>query len=128
MTDAVKFNQTRDGRKARILATDVENLWHKPLLAAVRHQDGLEHVYFYYANGRFLAENETSTDLVYVAPRVEKYANVYRILSDAEIDIGQQHDSLQSADRQRSRSHQVIGQLKFIYEDGKLVDFEKVEE
>jgi hypothetical protein len=60
-----KNYRTRDGRLARIIATDVRN--ERPVIAAVQRNDE-EVIRSYYANGRTYVMNEDDEDLIEVQP------------------------------------------------------------
>lgn len=62
-----KQYKTRDGRSARILATDI--CGDLPIAAAIRSDDGLyEGIYSYRAHGRIYSNRDSHLDLVEVKP------------------------------------------------------------
>ena len=76
--DITKKYRTRDGRAARILATDIKN---EPwvVTAAIRNDGGYETVMPYMADGGSASSVETHLDLIEVRPRhkLSLWINVY---------------------------------------------------
>ena len=68
--------ETRDGRKVRILATDL--LGEQNLVVAHSREDGNEHVSTYPVYGRVYSDGtETEVDLFLIPKQVSKWVNVY---------------------------------------------------
>lgn len=68
---------TRDGRKARILCTDMKNV--QPILALITEGD-IEDIHFYYQNGAWCNEfPENKLDLFFAPIKKEGWVNVYRV-------------------------------------------------
>ena len=72
--DPTKPVQTRDGRKARILCTDIKG-WNKPIVAAISRRDGSEFITNHNLNGQLAATEESLTDLVNIPETL--WVNVY---------------------------------------------------
>ena len=67
---------TRDGRKARILCTDMKN--EQPILALVTERD-IEDIHFYYQNGAWCNEfPENKLDLFFAPIKREGWINIYQ--------------------------------------------------
>lgn len=66
---------TRDGRKARIVCFDKNNLL--PIVALVTGEDGLETVFQYYSNGQVHEYVEHPEDLMILIEKKEGWINVY---------------------------------------------------
>ena len=67
---------TRDGRKARILCTDMKNV--QPVLALVTEGD-IEDIHFYYQNGAWCNEFPNhKLDLVFAPIKREGWINIYK--------------------------------------------------
>jgi len=75
-TKAGKFVCTRDGRKARIICFDKNNLL--PIVALVTGEDGLETVFQYYSNGQTHEYVERPEDLMMLPEKKEGWVNVYK--------------------------------------------------
>lgn len=72
---AGKLVYTRDGRKARIVCFDKNNLL--PIVALVTGEDGLETVFQYYPNGQTHEYVEHPEDLMMLVEKKEGWINVY---------------------------------------------------
>lgn len=73
-----KQYRTRDGREARVLATDIKGRY--PVLAAVQNLNGTEAIYALDERGMHYVNAEQSPfDLIEVKPRfrIERWVNVY---------------------------------------------------
>lgn len=77
--DPTKPVQLRDGRAARILATDLKSHYGTRIVAALTAPTtGNEHVLTFYTNGRFMSTTaDSDSDLVNVPETVVLYASVY---------------------------------------------------
>lgn len=86
--DLTKPVETKDGRKVRILATDLKRSDY-PVVAAVMHDNGKESIEQYTADGHFYASGSASDeDLVNVPEPQIIYANLYRAgLSESHADL-----------------------------------------
>lgn len=65
MFDSSKPVQTRNGKKARIIATDCKN-GNNPILALIEDVDGIERPLFYRETGILYSNSENKLDLVNV--------------------------------------------------------------
>lgn len=77
--DPTKPVQTRDGRQAQILRTDLKNNEY-PIAALITQPDGEEYVSTHFSNGRWVSDTiENENDLVNVPAkvRVDIFINVY---------------------------------------------------
>ena len=71
---------TRDGRKARIVCTDMKN--EQPILALIT-EGNREDIHFYYQNGAWCNEfPENKLDLVFAPVKKEGWINIYRCKND----------------------------------------------
>lgn len=75
--DLTKPVQTRDGRKARILATDINCEW--PIAAVIKMKGDSDHeiVKSYRIHGRIFDCCESFDDLVNAPERVSRWFNIY---------------------------------------------------
>lgn len=112
--DLTKPVQTRDGRKARILATNLNS--EKPIVGVVKEEDS-DRVVTYYKNGRCYVFSSCPDDLVNVPERVSRWINLYWPCDYPT--------SRQEADREASITR--TGIIEVIYEGDKLVDIIKHE-
>jgi hypothetical protein len=112
--DPTKPVQTRDGRPARILATDIDDKFGK-IAAAFRSKDGSkEFVDVFDKDGRAMpGGTETAHDLVNVPKRTEWFVNL--------------GDSYANLDGARSRWPDDFVVLRVTLEDDKFVSAEPVE-
>lgn len=75
MFDPTKPVQTRDGRKATILVTDLMGPY--PIAARVAISDKQEEVCTYHDNGQRLTWSENLIDLVNIKVKKEAWINIY---------------------------------------------------
>ena len=82
--------QTRDGRKARLLAVDLKSHSHKfPIVAAVLQSDGTEYIEIFYEDGRKYQANDSGYDIVNTPVTHEVWMNCYPRSGDGkQSDIG----------------------------------------
>lgn len=76
--DPLKPVQTRDGRKARILCTDLNGQW--PIVAAVLETNHVGKQYemtLHFGKDGVFCGNMAKTDLVNVPVKVERWINIY---------------------------------------------------
>lgn len=90
--DPTKPVQTRDGRPARILATDLKSS-HGAIVAIV-NTEGEERAIHFHASGHYFTETESAIDLVNVPEKrtIEFWLNVYPDI------LAHRHDSKKAAD------------------------------
>jgi hypothetical protein len=74
--DPTKPVQTRDGRKARIVATGL-NCIQGSIVAVVTHQDGGEYAGHFFDDGRYILGEEGDLDLVNVPEKRGFWVNFY---------------------------------------------------
>jgi hypothetical protein len=74
--DPTKPVQTRDGRKARIVATGL-NCIQGSIVAVVTHQDGGEYASHFFDDGRYISGVEGDLDLVNVPEKRGLWVNFY---------------------------------------------------
>ena len=68
---------TRDGRKARIICFDKEDI--RPIVALIKSDKGGESAYYYYTNGMTLSNNYQSVhDLMMLPEKKEGWVNIYK--------------------------------------------------
>jgi hypothetical protein len=113
--DLNKPVQTRDGRKVRIVATDVKGVY--PIIALVEADD-CEDVNTYTADGYYFSggDEETDDDLVNVVERVERYFEVFPAMHG--------YASKEEALAFGSGPQYRAGLVKITFEDGKVVSAE----
>jgi hypothetical protein len=70
--DPNKPVQTRNGRKARILCTDLKSCSNEPIVAIIDIGEGYEEVMRFKADGRFLQRGVSNIDLINIP---DKYDN-----------------------------------------------------
>jgi hypothetical protein len=73
--DPTKPVQTRDGRSARILCTDLKDRW--PIVAAITRTDGTEYSTGYAVDGKFTCRHQPERDLINVPEKRTVWVNVY---------------------------------------------------
>jgi len=74
--DQTKPCRTRDGRKARIISTDLKSF--SPIVAIVDHENGREEcVGIFHLNGRIIDHMDRPDDLVNVPEKHVRWLNIY---------------------------------------------------
>jgi hypothetical protein len=68
---------TRDGRKARILATHLKDVTH-PIVAAIESAAGQEVIYTFTLDGAMYADSESGSDLIGAPTKHKGWVNLYR--------------------------------------------------
>jgi hypothetical protein len=128
--DPSKPVQTRDGRSARILATDFKATsgYNWSIVAAIKNVDDTETLYKYYSNGSFgrglkTPEEPHHLDLVNVPEIKVVYRNIYKEGSAAK-DRASLEETRKAGE---GAYHTLIGTMKMTLTDGKLMAVELVE-
>lgn len=75
MLDINKPVQTRDGRKARIICSDMKGDY--PIVACVEINDKVEEEGSFTENGNFLCSREQSSDLINAPEKHVRYLHLY---------------------------------------------------
>lgn len=125
--DPTKPVQTRDGRAARILATDFKGNY--PIIAAIS-QENREYIDLYETSGKVSFFDGGGSDLVNIPEVTHKYINVYdpaSVFQTAEDEEGNPVFSLAYLSANPDGRHinpNAIGHLKLTYEDGELISVE----
>jgi len=113
--DPTKPIQTEDGRSARILCTDLNNLnW--PLVVAVKNTDGRETVHVYKENG---AKNVTGMSLENVPERHSVWMNEYK--KEKCHPFGGIRSSRSLCDDLCLTATERTAVIEIVYEDSKFV-------
>ena len=104
---------TRDGRKARILCTDMKNK--QPVLALVTEGDR-EDIHFYYQNGVWCNEFPNhKLDLVFAPIKKEGWINIFRCKTD--LYIGDVFETKEAAEKMGKLSKNYITTIKIEWEE-----------
>ena len=104
---------TRDGRKARILCTDMKNK--QPVLALVTEEDR-EDIHFYYQNGVWCNEFPNhKLDLVFAPVKKEGWINIFRCKTD--LYIGDVFETKEAAEKMGKLSKNYITTIKIEWEE-----------
>lgn len=104
---------TRDGRKARILCTDMKN--EQPILALITEGDR-EDIHFYYQNGVWCNEfPENRLDLFFAPIKKEGWINIFRCKTD--LYIGDVFETKEEAEKMGKLSKNYITTIKIEWEE-----------
>ena len=112
--DPSKPVQTRDGRKARIVCTDMK-ADHGTILALVTHRERkeYEHILFVNMNGQVLEDDLCASDLINIPERTSRWAKISHSTGYADRDV--------AITAWHPENEQIV-LLEIISEDGKPVD------
>lgn len=118
--DPTKPVQTRNGKKARILATNrISNEF--PIVALVTESPDREAVRVFSSEGRYVDKFDSGLDLVNIPERTELFVNVYN-KGQGRAHIGAVYRLLEAA---RAASiypdYDHKGTIRLVYEDDKLI-------
>lgn len=104
---------TRDGRKARILCTDMKNK--QPILALVTEGDE-EDIHFYYQNGVWCNDfPENRLDLFFAPIKKEGWINIFRCKTD--LYTGNVFETKEEAEKIGKLSKNYITTIKIEWEE-----------
>ena len=104
---------TRDGRKARILCTDMKNK--QPVLALVTEGDR-EDIHFYYQNGVWCNDFPNhKLDLVFVSAKKKGWINIFRYKTD--LYTGDIFETKEKAEKIGKLSKNYITTIKIEWEE-----------
>lgn len=92
--DPTKPVQAREGRAARIVCTDRKCRSEYPIIALVEQLDGVEEVFRFTRDGRFIDNTTDAMDLVNIPEKKTVYVNMYADRREVRI-----HQSREEADR-----------------------------
>lgn len=73
--DPTGFVQRRDGRKARIVCTDMNSEW--PIIALIEDQNGIEYPRAFHEDGRIYTDDVSAHDLINVPEKHVRWVNLY---------------------------------------------------
>lgn len=121
--DPNKSVQTRDGRPARILATDVKGGPYTIAAAIGRKRGCGEYVSAFTSDGCYFEGKEGENDLVNVPERKSLWFNEYAHRGGSVYGAYDTRETADDAVAWRDRAAVV----ELIFEDGKLVDFKRWE-
>jgi len=113
--DPSKPVQTRDGRPARILCTDVKNDQF-PICAAF-WRNGVELADLFARDGKFYSDHECNSDLINIPEKRVGYVNVYPHRIDSSF-----HLNRKSADLFASENVSRVACIRVEYEEGRFDD------
>jgi len=113
MIDLTKPVQTRDGRKVRVLCTDMKS--ETPIVGVVTQPAGKEEACWWYADGRYSLTPGHSADLINVPDTRVVWVNMYPESSSA---AGACHRSQAKADKYAATSR--IACVRVEYEVGQF--------
>lgn len=104
--DVTKPVQTRDGRKARIVATGIKHKF--PIAAAIERNDSSEFVILTTINGRYIHDGvKSELDLINVNTKViTMWINVY-IYINGDFYVGSLFESEEEAKKARGNEHYI---------------------
>ena len=113
--DPTKPVQTRDGRKARIICTDLKNPGGETIVALVYAHDNFEAPILFHSNGRYHINRENPRDLINAPETKSWWSNAY------PEGPGMPRASRELA-AQEGRAFERVGIIELRMCDGKLVE------
>lgn len=110
--DPTKPVQTRNGRKARIICTDLKSLFNEyPIIAAVELGDGTESPFEYTIEGSIYKGNSSSLDLINAPIEHEGWVNIYA--NDSPVTYGFNRTRQKADENARGLTRLACVHIKF---------------
>ena len=106
---------TRDGRKARIICTDMQCRYY-PICALIDN-DGEERYLSYSINGEFIIGQEDILDLFFSTEKKEGWINIYNGYSNERIPISSIYESEEDAKKALPNWRNRITTIKIEWEE-----------
>lgn len=100
--DWTKPIQTRDGRKARVLATDLRGRRNKPI-AVVVTTDGEDQICQFFRNGRYSCGEMWDLDIINAPTKRKAWVNIFRNNDDDEDHLFDLHTDEDAANSDWTR-------------------------
>ena len=107
---------TRDGRRARIVSTNMRCA-NYPIVALVERCDNTEEINTYTENGEFEVSNLSKYDLFFAPEKHEGYMNVYRNSDSGRTYVGAVYDSQEDAKKRKVIDENYITTIKIEWEE-----------
>ena len=107
---------TRDGRRARIICTDM-NYENHPIVAIIANDNDTEYVYTYTKYGEWDNYGSTTYDLFFAPETHEGCINVYRHSDGGHAYAGAVYDSKEDAEKRKVIDENYVTTIKIEWEE-----------
>ena len=106
---------TRDGRKARIICTDMKSTTY-PVVALIEDGSGYEQLYTFSKNGEYAVNESSRRDLFFAPEKHTGWINVYRN-NDSHTYAGAVYDSKEDAEKRKESGENYVTTIKIEWEE-----------
>lgn len=108
---------TRDGRKARIICTDMKSTTY-PVVALIEDGSGYEQLTTFSKNGEYAVSESSINDLFFAAEKHEGWVNLYKSANkDCAYYMGSIFNSKAEAENKIDTSDNYVATIKFEWEE-----------
>ena len=107
---------TRDGRKARIICTDMKSTTY-PVVALIEDGSDYEQPTTLSKNGEYAVNESSRSDLFFVPQKHEGWINVYRNSDSGHTYAGAVYDSKEDAEKRKIIDENYVTTIKIEWEE-----------
>ena len=108
---------TRNGRKVRIICTDM-NCQNYPIIALLKQfNDNYEDIFSYTKDGKWRVNESTRHDLFFAPEKHEGWINVYRHSDGGHAYAGAVYDSKEDAEKRKIIDENYVTTIKLEWEE-----------
>ena len=107
---------TRDGRKARIICTDMKSTTY-PVVALIEDGSGYEHLFTFSKNGEYAVNESSRSDLFFAPEKGEGWINIYRNSDSGHTYAGAVYDSKEDAEKRKIIDENYVTTIKIEWEE-----------
>ena len=108
---------TRDGRRARVICTDMKSTTY-PVVALIGNcSDGYEQIFTFSKNGEYAVNESSRSDLFFAPEKHEGWINVYRNSDTGHTYAGAVYDSKEDAEKRKVIDENYVTTIKIEWEE-----------
>ena len=107
---------TRDGRKARIICTDMKSTTY-PVVALIENGSDYEQLTTFSKNGEYAVNESSRSDLFFAPEKHEGWVNVYRNSDSEHTYAGAVYDSKEDAEKRKVIDENYVTTIKIEWEE-----------
>ena len=107
---------TRDGRKVRIICTDMKSTTY-PVVALIENGSDYEQLTTFSKNGEYAVNESSRSDLFFAPEKREGWINVYRYSDGGHAYAGAVYDSKEDAEKRKIIDENYVTTIKIEWEE-----------
>ena len=107
---------TRDGRKVRIICTDMKSTTY-PVVALIENGSDYEQLITFSKNGEYAVNESSRSDLFFASEKGEGWINVYRNSDSGHVYTGAAYDSKEDAEKRKAFDENYVTTIKIEWEE-----------